>query len=98
MTISIIDRARMVINAESDAVRRLADRIDERFELAVRILLDCRGRAVTTGVGKAGAIARKLAATLSSTGTPALFLHPADAVHGDLGVVTPDDVVIVLSY
>ncbi len=93
-----MDRARRVICAEADAVRALADRIDSAFEESVGLLLECRGRVVTTGVGKAGAIARKLAATLSSTGTPALFLHPADGVHGDLGVVTSEDVVIVLSY
>src|SRR5215813_5113790 len=98
MPMSITDRARTVILAEAEAVRLLSDRLDENFEAGVRLLLDCDGRVVTTGVGKAGAIARKLAATLSSTGSPALFLHPADAVHGDLGVVTPEDVVVALSY
>ena len=66
----------------------LVDRLDERFEQAVRILLDCRGRAIVTGMGKSGIICRKIAATLSSTGTPAFFLHPAEAIHGDLGVIT----------
>lgn len=88
----------MVLRAEAEAIAALARRLDDRFERAVRLLLECRGRVVTTGVGKAGAIARKLAATLSSTGTPALYLHPAEGLHGDLGVITPDDVVIALSY
>jgi arabinose-5-phosphate isomerase len=95
---SVLERARTVLQAESDAIRALADRLDERFARAVELLLGCRGRVVTTGVGKAGAIARKMAATLASTGTPALFLHPAEGQHGDLGVVTPEDVVIALSY
>src|SRR5256885_5798688 len=81
----VLDRARTVILAESDAIRSLADRLDDRFAAAVDTLLGCKGRVVTTGVGKAGVIARKLAATLASTGTPAYFLHPAEGVHGDLG-------------
>ncbi len=94
----ILDRARAVIEAESAAIAALADRLDDRFAGAVDRLLTCKGRVVTTGVGKAGAVARKLAATLASTGTPALYLHPAEGVHGDLGVVTPDDIIIALSY
>ncbi len=93
-----IDRGREVLRAEARAIEALAERLDTRFDDAVKSLLTCRGRVVTTGVGKAGAVARKLAATLSSTGTPAFFLHPAEGVHGDLGVVTPDDVLIALSY
>lgn len=95
---TIIERGRGVLAAESAALGVLADRIDSTFEQAVRLVLDCRGKRVTTGVGKAGAIARKTAATLSSTGSPALFLHPAEGVHGDLGVVTPDDIVLAFSY
>lgn len=83
---------------EADAVRYVADRLDQSFDRAVEMLQACQGRAVCTGVGKSGAIARKLAGILSSTGTPALFLHPAEGVHGDLGAVTAKDVVIVLSY
>ena len=94
----ILERARRVIEAEADAVRALTTRLNSDFEDMVKILLDCRGRVVTTGVGKAGAIARKITATLSSTGTPSLYLHPAEGVHGDLGVVSPDDVVIAFSY
>lgn len=83
---------------EAEAVRALCDRLDERFEAAVRLLLECRGKLITCGVGKSGAIARKLSGTFSSTGTPALYLHPAEAVHGDLGTVTNRDVAMLLSY
>lgn len=97
-TSDAVKLARQVLLTEAEAVRALADRLDESFDRAVELLLHCRGRAVTTGVGKSGAIARKLAGILSSTGTPALFLHPAEGVHGDLGAVTAQDVVILLSY
>jgi arabinose-5-phosphate isomerase len=90
--------ARRVLETESAAVRALVDRIDERFAAAVCLLRDCKGRVVLTGIGKSGIICRKIAATLSSTGTAALFLHPADAMHGDLGVIRGDDVVIAVSY
>ena len=73
-------------------------RLDERFDRAVDLLLGCRGRVILTGMGKSGIICRKIAATLTSTGTPALFLHPAEAIHGDLGVIQSDDVVMALSY
>jgi len=89
---------RRVLTLESEAVAGLAARLDERFVAAVAMVLACRGRVVTTGMGKSGAVARKLAATLASTGTPALFLHPAEGVHGDLGMVTAGDVVVALSY
>lgn len=95
---SSITLAQRVMAIEAGSILKVADRLDQRFDQAVEALLGCRGRVVVTGVGKSGAIARKLAGILSSTGTPALFLHPAEGVHGDLGVVTPDDVVIVLSY
>jgi len=98
MAMSVLERGKTVLQEEARAIAALADRLDDDFVRAADILLNCRGRVITTGVGKAGAIARKLAATLSSTGTPALFLHPAEGVHGDLGVVTPDDVVIAFSY
>jgi len=90
--------ARKVLQTEAEAILALIERLDERFEKAVRLLLDCRGRVIVTGMGKSGIICRKIAATLSSTGTPAHFLHPAEAIHGDLGVVTGDDVVLALSY
>jgi arabinose-5-phosphate isomerase len=89
--------ARKVLQTEAAAILSLVDRLDGRFEQAVRILLDCRGRVLVTGMGKSGIVCRKIAATLSSTGTPAFFLHPAEAIHGDLGVLQADDVVIALS-
>jgi arabinose-5-phosphate isomerase len=90
--------ARKVLQTEADAIVALIDRLDARFEQAVQILLDCHGRVLVTGMGKSGIICRKIAATLSSTGTPAFFLHPADAPHGDFGVLQAEDVVIALSY
>jgi arabinose-5-phosphate isomerase len=90
-----------VVRIEAEALRRLADRMAgpmrERFERALELLLACKGRVVVTGMGKSGLIARKIAATLSSTGTPALHLHPAEALHGDLGMITRGDVVVALS-
>lgn len=96
-TDAILGEARRVLLVEAEAVRALADRIDARFVLAVEILEACRGRVVVTGMGKSGLVGKKLAATLAATGTPALFLHPADGVHGDLGVLVPGDVVVALS-
>jgi len=90
--------ARKVLQTEAAAILALVDRLDERFEQAVRLLLDCHGRVVVTGMGKSGIICRKIAATLSSTGTPAFFLHPAEAIHGDLGVLQSDDVIVALSH
>jgi arabinose-5-phosphate isomerase len=90
--------ARRVLETEAAAVLALADRLDASFTRAVELLRDCRGRVIVTGMGKSGIIARKIAATLSSTGTSAFFLHPAEAIHGDLGAVRPDDVVLALSY
>jgi arabinose-5-phosphate isomerase len=90
-----------VVRIEAEALRALADRIAgpmaQSFEHAVELMDACRGRVVVTGMGKSGIIARKIAATLSSIGTPALFMHPVDAVHGDLGMVVPGDVVVALS-
>ncbi len=90
--------ARKVLQTEAAAILGLVDRLDARFVRAVELLRDCRGRVIVTGMGKSGIIARKMAATLASTGTPAFFLHPAEAIHGDLGVVQGDDVVIALSH
>ena len=89
--------ARKVLQTEADAITALVGRLGDDFEKAIRILLDCRGRVIVTGMGKSGIICRKIAATLSSTGTPAHFLHPAEAIHGDLGVIQADDVVVALS-
>ena len=89
--------ARAVISTEAAAVTSLSARIDESFVAACRLIIECRGRIVVLGMGKSGHIAGKIAATLASTGTPAFFVHPAEASHGDLGMITSDDVVLVLS-
>ena len=93
-----LDLARRVLRTEAAAIQSLESRLDERFTRAVEILKSCRGRVIVTGMGKSGIVCRKIAATLTSTGTPAFFLHPAEAVHGDLGVLQADDVVVALSY
>ncbi|MBI3322106.1 MAG: KpsF/GutQ family sugar-phosphate isomerase [Candidatus Omnitrophica bacterium] len=90
-------RATTVLQIEAEAIRRLIPRLNERFDRAVALLLGCKGRVVVTGMGKAGLIGQKISATLASTGTPSLWMHPAEAVHGDVGRVTPDDVLIALS-
>ena len=89
--------ARTVLEIEADAVRGLSAQLDDNFTGAVEFLLGCKGRVVVSGIGKSGHIARKFAATLASTGTPGFFVHPAEASHGDLGMVTADDVFIALS-
>jgi arabinose-5-phosphate isomerase len=93
-----LNLAREVLNIEAAAVLALAQRIDENFLRALNIILSCEGRVIVSGMGKSGHIARKIAATMSSTGTPAYFVHPAEASHGDLGMITADDVFIALSY
>jgi len=98
MMSDILDQARAVFQIESEAIARLCEQLDERFARAVQLLLDCRGRVVVTGIGKSGAIGRKLASTLASTGTPALFLHAAEGLHGDLGMCAPGDVLLAISY
>src|ERR1700704_3152991 len=90
--------ARKVLQTEAAAILALVDRVDDRFDRAIDLLRECRGRVILTGMGKSGVICQKIAATLSSTGTPAFFLHPAEAMHGDLGVIRGDDVVVALSY
>ncbi len=90
--------ARRVLRIEADAVAALAERVGVEFERAVALILQRNGRVIVTGIGKSGHVARKLAATLASTGTPAYFVHAAEAAHGDLGMITPEDVVIALSY
>jgi arabinose-5-phosphate isomerase len=90
--------ARKVLETEAAAILALIERLDERFDRAVQLLRQCKGRVILTGMGKSGIICRKIAATLTSTGTAAFFLHPAEAIHGDLGVIQADDVVVALSY
>lgn len=89
---------RRVLEIEAEAIRALAPRIDGAFSAACDLLLGCRGRVVVSGMGKSGHIGRKIAATFASTGTPAFFVHPAEALHGDLGMVTGDDVFVAISY
>ncbi len=97
-TADVLALAKEVLETEARAIEGLIPQLDERFTAAVDLLFNCNGRVVVSGMGKSGIIARKLAATLSSTGTAAYFLHPAEAIHGDLGVVRDDDVVIALSH
>ena len=96
-TSMIQEKAVETLNLEAQAVARLTERIDDEFEAAVRAILECKARVVVTGMGKSGHVGRKIAATLASTGTPAFFMHPAEAFHGDLGMVTTDDIVIAIS-
>lgn len=93
----IIDAARKVLQIEADAVEALVERLDERFAKAVEMVLACSGRVVVTGMGKSGLICQKMAATMASTGTPTIFLHPAEGVHGDLGMLMKGDMVIAVS-
>jgi arabinose-5-phosphate isomerase len=93
----ILNKAREVIRIEAEAVAALEKRLDANFERAVNLLFHCAGRVIVSGIGKSGIIAQKIAATLSSTGTAAIFLHAAEAAHGDLGMVMPGDVVICVS-
>ena len=93
----ILRHAREVIRIELEAVQGLLDRLDENFARAVEELLACKGRVVVTGIGKSGLVGRKIVATLTSTGTPAVYLHPVEGLHGDLGMVTAQDVLIAIS-
>lgn len=97
-TLSGLELARKVLRIEAAAILGLVDRINGDFERAVQLLYDCKGRVIVTGMGKSGLICRKIAATFSSTGTSAWFLHPAEAIHGDLGAIREDDVVVALSH
>jgi len=93
-----LELARNVLDIEADAVRALKKRLGEPFLAAHRLMLETRGRVVVTGMGKSGHIGRKIASTLASTGTPSFFMHPGEASHGDLGMITEDDVVVAISY
>ncbi|MDW7997995.1 MAG: SIS domain-containing protein, partial [Thermodesulfovibrio sp.] len=91
---NLIEVAKKVLIVEAESLQALSKRINEDFVKAVEIIHSCKGRVVVTGIGKSGLVGRKIAATLASTGTPSFFMHPAEASHGDLGMVTEDDVVI----
>ncbi len=93
-----LDLARKVFDVEAQAILALKDRLGEPFQRAVKLITECQGKVVLTGIGKSGLIARKISATLSSTGTPSVFLHPAEGSHGDMGMVTAADLVIAISY
>jgi arabinose-5-phosphate isomerase len=92
-----VERAKRVLEIEADAIRCLMDKIDENFERAVELIYGCNGKVVVMGVGKSGIIAKKIASTLASTGTPAFFLHPVEGMHGDLGMLAKEDIVMILS-
>lgn len=96
-TEAIVARGRLVLRTEADAVGALAAALDDTFAAVVRVMLAAEGRVIVSGMGKSGHIARKVAATLASTGTPAMFVHPAEASHGDMGMITQGDVVLLLS-
>jgi arabinose-5-phosphate isomerase len=96
-TLTLVDAGRRVLRMEADALRALEARLGDAFEDAARLILDAGGRVIVSGIGKSGIVARKIAATLTSTGTPAIFLHPVEGLHGDLGIVGRDDVAILLS-
>ena len=96
-TKDIIGFGKEVIKLQSDSINNLVDLIDENFENAIKLILDSKGRVIVTGIGKSAIIANKIVATLNSTGTPAIFMHAADAIHGDLGIIKKDDVIICIS-
>jgi len=95
---AIIDQVKEVLDIEAQAILALADRVGPEFEKAVQMILKSKGRVILTGIGKSGLVGRKISATLNSTGTPSLFLHPTEALHGDLGMVTLDDIVLAISH
>lgn len=98
MTMNYLDEAKRVFNIEIKALELVRDNLDENFNNILEVVTKCKGKVIITGMGKPGHIARKIAATMASLGTPAFFLHPAEALHGDLGMVSSDDVVIAISY
>ncbi len=94
----ILERAKLVLKIESDEVKTLANKLDSNFVEAIELLFHCNGRIIVTGMGKSGHIGNKISATFASTGSPSFFLHPAEAQHGDLGMVCKDDVILAISY
>ena len=96
-TKDIVEFGKEVIKLQSESIKNLVDLIDENFEAAIKLILDSKGRVIVTGIGKSAIIANKIVATLNSTGTPAIFMHAADAIHGDLGIIKKDDVIICIS-
>lgn len=92
--LQILEVARKAIHTEMLALRRMEETLGDEFATAVELILACRGKCIVTGMGKSGLVGRKIAATLASTGTPSFFLHPGEAFHGDLGMISPDDVIV----
>ncbi|HBN45070.1 MAG TPA: D-arabinose 5-phosphate isomerase, partial [Candidatus Marinimicrobia bacterium] len=92
-----ISVAKEVLKIEADAVSALINKVDDQFDQAVEAIRNCKGRVIVTGMGKSGLISQKIASTLSSTGTPSLFIHPGEASHGDLGMVTKEDIILAIS-
>jgi len=97
MNLNIIEQVKDVLKIEAQGILDLLERVGPGFEKAVQMILEGKGRVILTGMGKSGLVGRKIVSTLNSTGTPALFLHPAEAIHGDLGMVTPDDIILAIS-
>ena len=95
---TLLKRARETLTIEIAGLEELSERLDQKFEQAVNLLYNCQGKVILTGMGKSGLIAQKIAATLTSTGTPALFLHAGESSHGDLGIITRQDAIITFSY
>ena len=94
---SMNELAKEVFDIEANSILRLKNNIGEEFDKAIELMYDCKGRVIITGMGKSGLIGKKIAATLTSTGTPSYFLHPAESTHGDSGIITKDDVVVAIS-
>ena len=94
---AMLKHAQDVLRMEAEAILELVPRVDANFAAAISLILECPGRTVITGMGKSGIIGRKMAATFASTGTPSFYLHPAEGIHGDLGMVTPNDCVLMIS-
>lgn len=92
-----LEIAREIIQRESKAISKLAEKLDNNFEKAIELIYDCKGRVIITGIGKSGIIGRKITATFNSTGTPAVFMHPSEAIHGDLGILRKEDVIMIIS-
>ncbi|NUM60348.1 MAG: SIS domain-containing protein, partial [Bdellovibrionaceae bacterium] len=95
---SILEQAKEVLEIEAQALLACKNFIDQEFVDAVNIIVSCKGKLVVTGIGKSGQIARKISSTFSSTGTPSVYLHPAESSHGDLGIIGAEDVILALSY
>jgi arabinose-5-phosphate isomerase len=95
---SHLEEARRVLKIEAESIMKLAEKLDDRFDAAVELIGSCRGKVIVTGIGKSGHVGRKISSTMSSTGTPSVFVHPTESSHGDLGVITKEDLVIAISF